>query len=83
MKEAIILVDGSDQLAIATRSNPVPITGRNCQAPFGVQRDFGSPTKHDYCQGVMTALLTLNEPGTRHLPLSSHFSPLLATIFGP
>jgi len=31
----------------------------------------------------MTALLLLNELGQRHLPLSSHISPLLATIFGP
>lgn len=28
-------------------------------------------------------LLVLTEPGPRHLPPSSHISPLLATIFGP
>ena len=46
-EEAVILVDGGNQLTVATRGNPIPITGRNCQAPFGVQRDLGSPTKHD------------------------------------
>ena len=78
-EEAVVLVDGSDQLTIATRSNPLPITGRNGQTPFGVQSDFGSPTQHDFDSG--------SDDGTRYTVTaftpSSHFSPLFTILFGP
>ena len=43
-QEAIVLVDRRYQLTIATSGEPIPVTGRNRQAPLGVQSYFGSPT---------------------------------------
>ncbi len=78
-EEAVILVDCCDQLSIATGLNPLPVSGRNCQTPFGVQSDFGSPTQHSLDSG--------SGNGTRHTVTaftpSSHFSPLFAILFGP
>ncbi len=50
-EEAVVLVDRGNELTIATRSNPVPVTGWNGQTPFGVQSDFGSPTQHGCLSG--------------------------------
>ena len=78
-KEAVILIDRGDELAITTRLDPFPVSGRNRKTPFGVQCDLGSPTQHGIVSG--------SGNGTRRAVLaftpSSHFSPLFAILFGP
>ena len=72
-KEAVILVHCGDQLAIATRSDPFPITGWYRQAPFGVQSYFGSTTKHGFYDG--------NGIGSgRAIPALAHLLPLFSSF---
>jgi hypothetical protein len=73
----VVLVHGDDNLAITTGSKPFPIPGRHSHTPLGVQRDFGSPSKHCGKDKPGTALLA-RYPG--RMSLSSHFFPLFNTI---
>jgi hypothetical protein len=73
----MILVHGNDDLALTTGSNPIPIPGRYCHTPLGVQRDFGGPSKHNGSGRSGFALLA-RIPGAT--PISSHFFPLFNTI---
>jgi hypothetical protein len=60
-------------LPVATRGNPLPVTGRNGQTPFGVQCDFGSPSKHGFCDG--------SGAGTdRAISALAHLLPLFSTF---
>ena len=72
-QEAVILVDCRHHLAIATGLNPLPVTGRNGQTPFGVQSHFGSSTKHDYDEyGIGT---------DRAISALTHLLPLFSTLY--
>ena len=73
----MVFVHRHDHLAVTTGVEPFPVPGRHRHTPFGIERDFGGPTKHDDLDRPETALLARN-PGW--LPISSHFSPLFDTI---
>jgi len=72
-QEAIIAIYRSHQLTVATRSNPFPISGRNGETPFGVQRYFGSPTEHGICDELQTRTDRAFSALTHLLPLFSTF----------
>ncbi len=72
----MILVERDDELAITARSDPLPITGRNSQTPFGIQCDFGGPTKH----GVFDELVAMVNELAHLLPLFSTFQHYIRAI---
>ena len=72
-QQAIVLVHSGHQLPVATGSDPLPVTGRNGQTPLGVQCDFGSPSKHGFCDG--------SGAGTdRAISALAHLLPLFSTF---
>ena len=73
----MIFVHSYDHLAITAGSQPLPIPGRHGKTPFGVQCDFGSPSKHDGEDKPGTALLARYPD---RMSRSSHFFPLFNTI---
>jgi len=75
-EEAMIFIDRSDELTVATRGQLLPVTGRNSQAPFGVQCDFGGPTKH----GVFDERLAMANELAHLLPLFSTFQHYIRAI---
>jgi len=72
-QEAVVAIDGCNQLAFATLSYPLPITGRNGQTPFGVQSDFGCPSKHGIFDENCARFYRENSALTHLLPLFSTF----------
>ena len=72
-QQAIVPVYGCDELTLATRSDPLPITGRYRQTPLGVQSDLGCPTKHGSFDGYCARTDRANSALTHLLPLFSTF----------
>ncbi len=72
----MVFIDRGDELIVATRSNPFPVTGRDSQAPFGVQCDFGGPTKH----GVFDERIAMANELAHLLPLFSTFQHYIRAI---
>ena len=72
----MVFIDRGDELIVATRSNPFPVTGRDSQAPFGVQCDFGGPTKH----GIFDERLAMAIELAHLLPLFSTFRHYIRAI---
>jgi len=50
-QKAVIAIDGRYQLPCATLRNALAIPGRYCKPPFGIERDFGRPSKHVFVDG--------------------------------
>ena len=72
----MVFIDRDDELPVTARSDPLPITGRNSQAPFGVQCDFGGPTKH----GIIDELVAMRNELAHLLPLFSTFRHYIRAI---
>ena len=72
----MVPVERDDELAITARSNPFPITGWNSQTPFGIQCDFGGPTKH----GAFDELVAMANELAHLLPLFSTFQHYIRAI---
>ena len=75
-EEAKVFVHRRDELTVATLCDPLPVTGRNSQAPFGVQCDFGGPTKH----GIIDERLAMTNELAHLLPLFSTFQHYIRAI---
>jgi len=72
----MIFIDRGDELTVATLCDPLPVTGRDSQAPFGIQCDFGGPTKH----GIFDELSAIANELAHLLPLFSTFQHYIRAI---
>ncbi len=72
----MIFIDRGDELIVATRGKPFPVTGRHSQTPFGVQCDVGGPTKH----GIVDERLAIANELAHLLPLFSTFQHYIRAI---